>query len=170
MSEHDTITICVDVPLSPAHAFVLFTERIDAWWKRGPQYRFRSPWTTGRLEFVPGDCGRLIERYPDGEVLEIGRVSRWDPPRGFSLQWRLPIFEPAEVTHVEVSFRAVSMGCRVEVRHSGWTHLRPDHPARHGLDDARFLNIHGRLWGDLLNALRATAFQHDSLPTSGERP
>jgi uncharacterized protein YndB with AHSA1/START domain len=157
MSTDDTIVVSVDVPLSRNEAFELFTQRIDTWWKRGPQHRFRSPWTTGTLELIPGGQGRLIERYADGDIVEIGRIRSWAPPRQFSMEWRLPIFATEEVTHVDVSFTAIDAGCRVEVRHSGWSRLRPDHPARHGLDDPRFLAMHGHLWSDLLNSLRAFA-------------
>ena len=151
----DTISVSVEVPLSVTEAFELFTQRIDTWWKRGPKHRFRSPWTAGTLELIPGPAGRLIERYPDGDLVEIGRISTWEPPHRFAMAWRLPVFAPDEVTHVEVEFRSLDTGCRVEVRHSGWTHLRAGHPARHGLEDGHFLASHGRLWSELLNSLRA---------------
>jgi activator of HSP90 ATPase len=157
MSANDTITVSVDVPLSSAEAFALFTERIDAWWKRGPAHRFRSPWTTGALELIPGEDGRLIERYPDGGVVEIGRMRTWEPPRHFLMEWRLPVFASDETTDVEVTFKSIDTGCRVEVRHSGWSRLRPDHPARHGLEDRQFLATHGHLWSEQLNSLRTLA-------------
>jgi hypothetical protein len=163
----DTIHVSVEVPLSATEAFELFTQRIDTWWKRGPKHRFRSPWTSGTLELIPGPAGRLVERYPDGDVVEIGRVRRWDPPRRFAMEWRLPIFAAGEVTHVEVEFQSLDTGCRVEVRHSGWSHLRPDHPARHGLDDRQFLNSHGRLWSELLSSLRDIAIHQ--APTHSTR-
>jgi hypothetical protein len=161
----DTIKVSVDVPLSMTQAFELFTQRIDTWWQHGPRHRFRSPWTSGTLELVPGDDGRLIERYPDGDVVVIGHMRSWEPPRHFSMEWRLPIFADNESTHVEVRFEPLDTGCRVEVRHSGWTRLRPDHPARHGLDDRQFLAMHGHLWSDTLNSLRAHAVRARTLET-----
>lgn len=162
---NDTIGVSIEVPLSVTEAFELFTQRIDTWWKRGPKHRFRSPWTTGTLELIPGSTGRLVERYADGDVVEIGRIRRWEPPHRFAMDWRLPIFADGEVTHVAVEFRPLDTGCRVEVRHSGWTSLRPDHPARHGLDDRQFLVTHGHLWSELLNSLRATALRHATAHT-----
>jgi hypothetical protein len=166
---NDTISVSIEVPLSLTETFELFTQRIDAWWKRGPQHRFRSPWTTGVLELIPGPAGRLVERFPDGEIVEIGRIRRWEPPHRFGMEWRLPIFAADEVTHVDIEFRAVDTGCRVEVRHGGWSHLRPDHPARHGLDDRQFLASHGRLWGELLSSLRNVAL-HQAPPPSRKEP
>jgi hypothetical protein len=36
----------------------------------------------------------------------------------------------------------------------GWSAIRPDHPARHGLDDAAFSRMIGLWWGDLMTGLR----------------
>jgi hypothetical protein len=157
MKAADSIEVSIEAPLSRAEAFELFTRRIDAWWKRGPKHRFRSPWNTGVLVLEPHVGGRLIEQYPNGEAFEIGRVQLWEPPARFAMSWRLPNFSGDEATHVEVRFHALDTGCRVSVIHSGLTTLRPDHPARHGQSDPAFLRNQAHLWIELLNALRAEA-------------
>jgi hypothetical protein len=45
----------------------------------------------------------------------------------------------------------------VTVEHRGWASLRPDHPARHGMDAASFENMMGGFWADLLTAARRHA-------------
>lgn len=157
MKGADSIEVSIEAPLSRAEAFALFTQRIDAWWKRGPKHRFRSPWTTGVMVLEPRIDGRLLERYPDGDAFEIGRVLLWEPPARFAMSWRLPNFSGDEATQVEVLFHAIDAGCRVTVIHSGLTSLRPDHPARHGQADAAFLRSQAHLWIELLNALRTEA-------------
>jgi hypothetical protein len=53
-----------------------------------------------------------------------------------------------------VTFEPVGEKTRVRVRHHGWSLLPPDHPARHGLDNAAFILMIGHWWGDLLGSLR----------------
>lgn len=49
--EFARVTTLVEV--DPAEAFEVFTREIDAWWKRGPRYRFAS----GALRFE----GRVVK-------------------------------------------------------------------------------------------------------------
>ena len=43
------------------------------------------------------------------------------------------------------------------LEHRGWDTLPPDHPARHGMEDRRFLLIHARWWEDQFAALKDMA-------------
>jgi hypothetical protein len=43
------------------------------------------------------------------------------------------------------------------LEHRGWDSLPPDHPARHGMDDRRFLLINARWWEDQFEALRSAS-------------
>ena len=52
-------------------------------------------------------------------------------------------------------------GTLVTVRHGGWTALRDDHPARHGLKGAAFSRMIGLWWGELLTSLREHAARSD---------
>jgi hypothetical protein len=58
---------------------------------------------------------------------------------------------------VEVRFQPSPSGTLVTVEHRGWSRIRPDHPARHGLEVGPFLRMMGLWWGDLLSALREYA-------------
>jgi len=81
-------------------------------------------------------------------------VTRWEPPRHLGLEWRGANFKPDEKTLVEVTFEPSSDGTLVTVRHGGWSTLREDHPARHGLVGAAFSRTMGLWWGELLTSLR----------------
>ena len=148
------------VAVEPTEAFEVFTSETDLWWGRGPRFRFGGK-RRGTLTFEPGVGGRLFEAFDDGpaSVFEVGRVLAWDPGARLVLEWRLPNFAPGERTEVEVLFESASGGTRVTVEHRGWSAIRDDHPARHGLLGAAFIEKNGRWWGDLLLAMRAHA--HD---------
>ena len=55
------------------------------------------------------------------------------------------------------AFRAARGGTEVTVIHRGWSSIRPDHPARHGLAVDAFVRMIGMWWGDLMTALRVHA-------------
>lgn len=83
MRSSDAVTVTTKVAVDPATAFRVFTEEVDAWWRRGPRYRFR-PGRDGVMRFEPGAGGRLVEVYDEaaGDVFEVGRVLAWEPCRG----------------------------------------------------------------------------------------
>lgn len=153
----DAARVTVRVEADPALAFQVFTAEIDQWWRRGVVFRpsGRSP---GVLHLEPGPGGRLFETYPSpaGERLaEVGRVLAWEPPGRLVLEWRNQNFAPFEKTEVEVLFDAAGEGTLVSVTHRGWSRLRPDHPARHGLEGAAHARQLGLWWAKLLRALAA---------------
>jgi uncharacterized protein YndB with AHSA1/START domain len=84
----------------------------------------------------------------------VGRVKVWEPPQRLVLTWRALNFAPDEHTEVEVRFEPSGTGTQVTVQHRGWASLRPDHPARHGLEGAALSRMVGLWWGDLMSALR----------------
>ncbi len=154
--EGDGATVSVVVGVAPAVAFDIFTQQIDLWWRRGPEYRLggRSPGTLC-LETRLG--GRLFESFP-GEsathVIEVGRVTLWEPPSKLVFAWRARNFAPTETTEVEVRFEPHGAGTQVTVQHRGWAAIRRDHPARHGLEGAAMSRMVGLWWGGLMSALR----------------
>ncbi|MEO8103167.1 MAG: hypothetical protein ABI790_11600 [Betaproteobacteria bacterium] len=77
--------------------------------------------------------------------------------RDINLWWWLVNFAPDERTEVEVLFSPSASGTRVTVIHRGWSALRRDHPARHGLIGAEFIRMIGLWWGEQLKALIAHA-------------
>jgi hypothetical protein len=152
------ITASTVVAVDPETAFEVFTGEIDAWWGRGPRFRWK-PHRGGTLRFEPGVGGRLVEVYDEaaGDLFEVGRVLVWENPSRLVFEFRARNFEPDQVTEVEVSFERVEQGTRVTVEHRGWDALPPDHPARHGLEGPAFTSMMGLWWGDLLVANGAYA-------------
>ncbi len=154
MSSGAYVNVSVEVAVDPATAFEVFTQEVDAWWKRGPKYRFQPDWS-GTMRFEPGVGGRLLHVFDDatGDAFEVGRVRVWEPAERLVVEWRLPNFAPHEATEVEVRFQAVDGGTRVAVEHRGLEKLPADHPARHGVaDDAAFARMQASHWADLLEA------------------
>jgi uncharacterized protein YndB with AHSA1/START domain len=146
------VMVSIRLKVPPADAFALFTSRIDAWWRRGPKYRMGPG---GRLYFEPGEGGRLVQILDEttGEEFEIGRILVWRPGERLVFEWRLPNFTADQVTEVDIAFTPVAEGTRLTLEHRGWNALPPDHPARHGMPEGRFLLFRARWWEELLDAL-----------------
>ena len=152
----DAATVSVHIRVAQADAFEVFTREIDQWWRRGLKFR-ASGKARGTLFFECTLGGRLLETFDDdgrSQTVEVGRVVRWDPPQALALEWRNTNFAPDEKTLVQVTFEPAGEGTLVTVRHSGWSALRQDHPARHGLQGAELSRMVGMWWGDLGGALR----------------
>ena len=151
----DQARVTIGLALSPLEAFEAFTQDIDLWWRRGPRFRNAGS-EPGSVCMEPGVGGRVFESFdgPTGEVvIEVGRTQVWDPPHRLLFAWRFSNFAPGETTEVEVLFQPSASGCRVTVMHRGWSRVRPDHPARHGLAQAAFIRMIGLWWTDLLRPL-----------------
>lgn len=158
MSDVGSIRVTTLVAVDPVTAFEIFTEDVDAWWGRGPRFRW-APGREGTLRFEPGVGGRLVEAYDESgdDAFEVGRVRVWDPAARLVFEFRARNFEEGQVTEVEVLFEPEGAGTRVTVEHRGWDSLPPDHPARHGMDDESFGNMMRVWWADLLGAAQAHA-------------
>jgi uncharacterized protein YndB with AHSA1/START domain len=164
----DRARVSVLVAVPPEVAFRVFTEEIDQWWRRGVKFRASSK-RRGVMHVEPGVGGRLFESIDaksGSVVVETGRVTAWDPPARFSLEWRNTNFAKDEKTYVDVSFDESASGTLVTVTHYGWSAIRADHPARHGLDVPAFVRMIGMWWGDLLTSLRMHA-AGEAAPRSG---
>ena len=152
----DSARISVTVALPPPLAFEIFTAEIDRWWRRGVKFRHAGA-RRGFLRIEPQVGGRLFESF-DGDdgphVIEVGRVRVWEPPERLAFTWRNANFAAGEQTDVEVEFSAAAAGTLVTVTHRGWAALRPDHPARHGLQGAEFSRMIGLWWGEQMSSLR----------------
>jgi uncharacterized protein YndB with AHSA1/START domain len=156
----DRVKVSVRVEVEPAAAFEVFTARIDLWWKRGPRFR-NGRGERALIAIEPGLGGRVFETIAEStgrpHVVEIGRVRVWEPPHRLVFTWRNINFAPSEVTDVDVTFAAIAGATMVTVTHSGWSTLRVDHPARHGLETAAFTRMMGLWWGEQLGSLRRQA-------------
>lgn len=155
MTPGNRATVSVAVAVTPAMAFDVFTQETDLWWRRGPRFRFGR--TPGVLSFEPSLGGRLFESFPSesgAHVIEVGRVTVWEPPSRLVFTWRNVNFADDESTEVEVRFAPTETGTLVTVQHTGWGALRADHPARHGLQGAAFSRMIAMWWGDLMTGMR----------------
>ncbi|MEQ1683597.1 MAG: SRPBCC domain-containing protein [Burkholderiaceae bacterium] len=151
----DQASVTIGLAVSPLEAFEAFTQDIGLWWRRGPRFR-NARGEQGIVCLEPGVGGRVFESFdgPAGEVvIEMGRTEVWDPPHRLLFAWRFSNFAPGESTEVEVLFQPSANGCRVTVMHRGWSQVRADHPARHGLPSAEFIRMIGLWWADLLRPL-----------------
>ena len=155
-SDQARVTVSVAVPRQ--EAFEVFTQQIDLWWRRGPQYR-QLDGERALIAIEAHEGGRVFETLGDaGPVHEIGRVLAWEPPARLLFEWRLANFAIDERTEVEVRFEANSAGgTTVTVTHRGWAAIRADHPARHGQNSAEFLRRLGLWWADQLGIYRLAA-------------
>ena len=163
-AEQDQARVSVLVHVDRARAFRVFTEEIDLWWRRGLKYRVAGK-RQGIIALEPRVGGRLFESFDAGgapRVVESGRVTVWDPPARLVFEWRAVNFAPSEGTEVEVLFEQDGTSTRVTVTHRGWSKIRPDHPARHGLAPAAFLRMMGLWWADLLSSAREYAVRTGS--------
>ena len=157
------------VAVDPATAFEVFTAEVDAWWKRGPRYRY-GPDRSGSMRFEPGVGGRLLEEYDAGDAFEVGRILVWDPPGRLVWEGMGREREPGKRTEIEVRFERADRGTRVTVEHRGWDRVPLDDAVRHGLDGQAFLSLMGQWWADLLVAHRGHAERADAARPSTSTP
>ncbi|MBX3192065.1 MAG: SRPBCC domain-containing protein [Labilithrix sp.] len=159
MTPGDQARVSVLVEVPPDAAFRIFTEEIDQWWRRGLRYRVAGK-RRGIIRLEGGVGGRLFESFEGAsgtKVVETGKVTAWDPPKRLVFEWRAVNFASAEKTEVEIVFEPSPSGTRVTVVHRGWAAIRPDHPARHGLEVSPFIRMMGMWWGDLMTSMREHA-------------
>jgi len=162
----DRARISVAVAIPPSRAFEVFTADIDRWWRRGMKFRHSA--SRSSLVCIEGKVGgRLFESFEtEGarHVIEVGRVRVWEPPHHLKFSWRAGNFAADEQTEVEIQFEPTASGTLVTVTHSGFSALRADHPARHGLQGAEFSRMIGLWWGEQMSSLRLTCVAQRSEP------
>jgi uncharacterized protein YndB with AHSA1/START domain len=171
VSDADSVTVSLQIAVTPAVAFEVFTEELDAWWQRGPRYRFVPPYA-GMLRLEPGVGGRLLHlpEADGGDPFVVGRVQVWEPPARLAFSWRLPNFAPHETTEVDIRFDPVDEGTRVTLTHRGWDGVPDDHPARHAHRGRAFVLFKGHWWAEVLGAAKRHAEAvRDEVDMRGER-
>ncbi len=98
-----SIRTSVDLKLYPASAFeTMVDELATALLRLG-------------MHFEPGAGGRALQ----GNA-EVGRVVRWQPPSGFSIEWHGADWEPAKVSSMELRIEPIEGGTRVSVENPAW--------------------------------------------------
>jgi uncharacterized protein YndB with AHSA1/START domain len=120
------VRVTIDVDVDPATAFTVFTDEIDAWYKRDRNtlYDFSRALA---VRFEPRVGGRLLEVYDaeTGDGREMGRVTAWEPGQ------RL-VFVDARDTEVEVTFAESAAGStRVTLEHRGLEKLSDAEAEKH---------------------------------------
>lgn len=122
----DAIVKTVHVPLPPADAFALFTDKIGTWWpveSHSVSAGQGAPSQSLSLEGKPG--GALIEIGHDGTEHSWGTVEEWEPGHSFATTWH-PGKMADRQTRVRVTFEADGDGTLVTLTHSGWEALGDD--------------------------------------------
>jgi hypothetical protein len=155
----DRVRASIQVRRARDEVFSVFTEELDAWWRRGLRYRMGQD-SVMRLEpALDGALTEMVSIHGRVKTYEIGRVTVWDPPRRLVIAWRPVNFRSADPsTEVEVTFeRAIGPrgeSTEVIIEHRGWSAVRPDHPVRHGQDVPAFVRSMAHWWSDLGSSLR----------------
>ena len=112
------VTRSITVPLTPAAAFDLFTDRMSEFWPSSHSIG-ASPFEAVVME--PRVGGRWYERSADGVECSWGRVLAWEPPHRVVLAWQLNAdwtYDPGFETEVAVTFTDAEPGrTKVELRH-----------------------------------------------------
>jgi len=122
-----SVSATVDVAVDPATAFEVFTEEIDAWYRRGP-HSWRFPDRAVGIRCESGVGGRLLEVHDPatGAGFEFGRITVWEPGARLVFIDLTSSTPPDPVSEVEVRFEAAPGGTRVTLEHRGLDVLPPD--------------------------------------------
>ncbi|MEM1417098.1 MAG: SRPBCC domain-containing protein [Myxococcota bacterium] len=148
------VVVRTRVPAGVAETFRLFTEEVDAWWKRGPRFRFGPDGREGILAFEGRVGGRFVERFPEGDALSVGEVLAWEPPSGFAFRLHPSAPGGGPGTRVEVAFRAIDAATtEVTLTHSGLETV-PAGGRTGALRSTALRNVLSVWWADLLSGLR----------------
>lgn len=126
------IIVALRVAATPERAFAVFTQEIGDWWRPDSFFPI-TPRGDGRLEFVPGEDGRLVSHQPGGESWTIGHVTAWEPGERLAMSWRQANFPDGLETRVEIRFEPIGEETRITVEHGGWDAIPREQAARHGL-------------------------------------
>jgi hypothetical protein len=115
----DSVSKSIEVAVSPAVAFDVFTREIDAWF-RVDRDTLPDITRTAAIRFEPHLGGRLLDVHDlvTGEGRELGRITVWEPGS------RLVLLSN-DGTEVDVTFERHGAGSRVTLTHRGLDRLAP---------------------------------------------
>lgn len=111
MTDARSVVSEVEVSVDPLTAFKVFTDELDLWWVRGPINFSGDAGRVFALRFEAGVGGRLLQVYDsaDGEAVEQGRITIWEP--GARLGWQ----STEDDVETDVRFEPSPGGTRVTV-------------------------------------------------------
>lgn len=142
----EPLHISFEVGCSAAHAFEIWTARIDGWWPRSHTVS-AEPGALVMLE--PRVGGRIFERTAAGVEHEWGEVLAFEPARRLSYLWHIRR-DRADATEVEITFRSIDEhSTRIEIEHRGWEHL--------GTDAQAWRDRNRNAWESLIGRFQAYA-------------
>jgi len=106
------------VKAAQAHAFEVFTNRLDSWWPKTHGIG-ASPIEKSLIE--PRQGGRWYTTHQDGSETVVGHMLVWEPPHRIVFSWEISAAwkpDPAVGSEVEVRFVAQDpRTTRVELEH-----------------------------------------------------
>jgi uncharacterized protein YndB with AHSA1/START domain len=112
------------VNASQAHAFDVFTSRLDSWWPKGHGIGA----TPVKQSFIePRVGGRWYTTHEDGSETVVGHMRIWEPPHRILFSWEVSADwkpDPSVASEVDVMF--VSEGphtTRVQLEHRNFEAL-----------------------------------------------
>ena len=106
----------LEVPISPAQAYDLFTEGIAGWWPLD-SHRISDQATSAVFETTVG--GRIYEVTSDGTELDWGDVLEVEEGKRLLFKW-FPGRDRSVAGTVELTFTPKGEGCLVDLVHTGW--------------------------------------------------
>ena len=128
------------------HAFEVWTTRFAAWWPKGHSTS-GDPDTDVVLEPTLG--GRIYERTSQGEEINWGEVTVWEPPERLGYLWHIGRSRDG-ATDVLLTFVALDDGStRIDIHHAGWDRL--------GAEGREWRDRNTAGWGSLLPHFVAAA-------------
>jgi uncharacterized protein YndB with AHSA1/START domain len=142
----EPLRLSFDVECPVAHAFEVWTSRIDSWW---PRSHTVSAALDARVTLERFVGGRIFERTADGIEHDWGEVTAFEPARRLAYLWHIRR-DRADATEVEITFHAVGPGStRVEIEHRGWEAL--------GAEAEGWRDRNENAWTNLLACFRDAA-------------
>jgi uncharacterized protein YndB with AHSA1/START domain len=106
------------VKASQAHAFDVFTNRLDSWWPNTHSIG-ALPVKTSLIE--PRKGGRWYTTHEDGSETVVGHMEVWEPPHRIVFSWEVGANwkrDPSVASEVEIKFIAQDAHTtRVELEH-----------------------------------------------------
>lgn len=119
------------VNASQAHAFDVFTSKLDSWWPKGHGIG-ATPVKQSFIEARKG--GRWYTTHEDGSETVVGHMRVWEPPHRIVFSWEVSADwkpDPSVASEVEITFTAQSAGTtRVELEHRNFEALGQENGQR----------------------------------------